>query len=83
MLSKTTLVLATCVATLVTAERADARVYAQRCEAYSSHSNPDYGFGRCVTVHLRDVAVGTPSRPEVRPPRPNGSPRPWADLPSS
>jgi hypothetical protein len=77
MLSKTTLALATAVAlaTLSASEGADARAYAQRCEAYNSQSNPDYGFGPCVTVQPNDVVIGAPSWPELRPRRSDGSPR--------
>jgi len=71
MLSKTTLVLAVALA----AGRADARAYAQRCEAYNSQANPDYGFGPCIIVRPDDVVVGTPSRPHLYPRRLNGSPR--------
>jgi hypothetical protein len=74
MLNQAMLPLAACVAlaTLFAAESADARPYAQRCEAYNSQANPDYGFGPCVTVQPNDVVIGAPSWPEGRPRRLHG-----------
>jgi hypothetical protein len=61
MSSKTTLALATSVAlvTLFATESANAQTYVQRCELYNAQSNPDYGFGPCVTVQPGDVVSGS------------------------
>ena len=76
MSSKTTMALAACVALATLFIRgAGAQAYVQRCEVYNSQSNPDYGFGPCVTVRPGDVVIGTPSRPDLHPRRLKDTPR--------